>query len=653
MKTVHRPLYFAALSGLVIGAGLAIPLLVPIESVGGLQLSAADAAFASERGPGLGFFAHRPDVVIVTVDVSTVREMGNPTPTTDVALYRALLQQGAIVVGDPRAVSNPGDATALVRGLEGVNGAAGHVFRNIQLPASNPPTLTDAEKMDYVAADLTYTDAARDVNHTVRYYPMISWDADGHFDETLVLKLSRVALGTPLTANTLLLARNAGIAGVWFRLTLKASQITGALRAAVNVPPAPYPLGATRQIPWVDHPSVQESALVLPAAIWIKYRSAPGSAPDLPVYPHYSYVDALNGSLPAGALKGKLVLIDDIGNAFPVPTATRYETLGELDGQVLEEVMDGTYLQPESPLISVPAVLLLALVGSFAFGLGGLARAMGVTGAALVAFLAASTILYRGGIFPDIVLAPSALLTASAVSGGRRYVQETLERRRIYDLFGRYVPRTVVAELVRRPAERALALGGDKRELTVLFADVRGFTSFSDQLPPEEVLGELNGVLRSLVEAAFEEEGTVDKYIGDAVMVLFNAPLEQTDHAERAVKAAVKMQAALAGSRLSVGVGIHSGIAVVGNVGTAERLEYTAIGGTVNMAARLCESAGRSEIIISEELRGRLGDRIEAEVRAPILVKGIVRELVTYRVTGLRAPGSDHPSASGGLASSE
>jgi class 3 adenylate cyclase len=140
------------------------------------------------------------------------------------------------------------------------------------------------------------------------------------------------------------------------------------------------------------------------------------------------------------------------------------------------------------------------------------------------------------------------------------------------------------------------------------------------------------------VEAAFEEKGTVDKYIGDAVMVLFNAPLEQADHSERAVRTALKMQAALAGSPLSVGVGIHSGIAVVGNVGTAERLEYTAIGSTVNLAARLCESAAKGEIIVSEEVRARLGDRIEAEVRAPILVKGINRELVTYRVTGLSAP---------------
>jgi class 3 adenylate cyclase/CHASE2 domain-containing sensor protein len=634
----RRPQWFAALLGLLIGGALAIPLLVPIDSVSGLQLLAADEVFASEKGPQLGFFPHRLDIVIVTADVPTVTQMGNPTPATDVALYRALLEQGASVVGDPRPIANPNDATTIVRGLEQVPGAAGHVFRNIELPPSNPPTLTDAEKMNYVAADLTYTDAASDVNHTVRYYPLISWDADHHFDETLVLKMARVALGTPLTTNTLLAARNAGIAGVWFRLTISPSQITGALRAAVNVPPAPYPLGAGHQIPWVVHPSVQESALVLPAAIWIKYRSAPGTAADLPVYPHYSYVNALQGSLPPGALKGKVVLIDDIGSTYPVPTATRNETLAELDGQVLEEVLDGTYLQPESKLIAVPAVLLLALIGSLAFTLAGLARALGVMGAALVVYLGVSTILYRSGTFPDLVLAPAALLTASATSGGRRYVQETLERRRIYDLFGRYVPRTVVAELVRRPADRALALGGDKRELTVLFADVRGFTSFSEHLPPEEVLGQLNKVLRSLVEAAFEEQGTVDKYIGDAVMVLFNAPLEQTDHGERAVRTALKMQAALTDSQLSVGVGIHSGIAVVGNVGTAERLEYTAIGSTVNMAARLCESAGKGEIIISEDFRARFGDRIEAEVRASILVKGIDRELVTYKVTGLRAP---------------
>ncbi len=377
---------------------------------------------------------------------------------------------------------------------------------------------------------------------------------------------------------------------------------------------------------------------VSPAAIWIKYRSAPGAAADRPVYPHYSYVDVLQGRAPAGAFNGKVVLIDDVGSRFSVPTATRTETRAELDGQVLEEILDGTYLLPESSLVDVPVVLIAALIGSLALTLLGLGKALGVVGTALLAYIGLSVALYRTGTFPDLVLAPAALITAVTASGARRYLQETLERRRIYDLFGRYVPRSVVAELVQKPADRVLALGGDKRELTVLFADVRGFTTFSDTLPLEAVLSHLNGVLRLLVQAAFEESGTVDKYIGDAVMVLFNAPIRQADHCERAVRAALKMQLLLVGSQLSIGIGIHTGIAVVGNIGTAERLEYTAIGATVNLASRLCESAASGEIVISEEVREKLGDAATAEKRRPTLVKGIAREIVTYVVTALRAP---------------
>lgn len=633
-----RQAWIGGLVGLLIGVALAIPLLSPINAVSGLQLTAADALFASEKGPGLGFVAHRQDIVIVTDDVATSDAIGNPTATDDVNLYQTLLQQGAAVVGDPRPVTSPDYARQLINGLEQMPGAAGHVFRNIELPAVTPQTLTDSEKTNYVGADLTYTDAASDVNHSVRYYPLISVDSDQHFDETLVLKMARVALGTPLTSNALLVARNAGIVGVWARLTIKESAITGALRAAVDIPATPYPLGAGHQVPWVVHASTQLSTRVSPAAIWIKYRSAPGATPGNPAYPHYSYVDALQGRLPPGAVNGKLVLIDNSGSGFPVPTATREETWAELDGQVLEEVLDGAYLQPEAPLMAVLAVLLLGLIGSLAFALTSLAKAIGIAGATLLVYMGLGTVLYRTGTFPDLFLAPAALLTASTTSGGLRYFQETLERRRVFDLFGRYVPRTVVAELVRKPADRALALGGDRREVTVLFADVRGFTSFSDHLQPEEVLGELNKVFRSLVHAAFEEEGTVDKYIGDAVMVLFSAPLQQADHCERAVRTALKMQAATISGQLSVGVGIHCGIAVVGNVGTVERLEYTAIGSTVNVAARLCESAGKGEIVISEDVRDRLGERINTEKRPPILFKGIARELLTYQVTGLSSP---------------
>ena len=114
----------------------------------------------------------------------------------------------------------------------------------------------------------------------------------------------------------------------------------------------------------------------------------------------------------------------------------------------------------------------------------------------------------------------------------------------------------------------------------VMFADIRGFTSFSQYLPPEQVVQELNSLLEVMVKCTFDYEGTLDKFIGDAILVLFNAPLDQADHTERAVKTAIAIQKSLRdhASGLKVGIGVHSGPAVIGNIGTPQRMEFTAIG---------------------------------------------------------------------------
>jgi hypothetical protein len=112
---------------------------------------------------------------------------------------------------------------------------------------------------------------------------------------------------------------------------------------------------------------------------------------------------------------------------------------------------------------------------------------------------------------------------------------------REYFMFGRYVPRAVVNQLILQPELDALRLGGTKREVTVLFADIRGFTSFSEKMPPDQVVAELNSILKIMVECTFEHQGTLDKFIGDAILVLFNAPLDQTDHVQRAVRMAGRL----------------------------------------------------------------------------------------------------------------
>ena len=229
----------------------------------------------------------------------------------------------------------------------------------------------------------------------------------------------------------------------------------------------------------------------------------------------------------------------------------------------------------------------------------------------------------------DCAVAPAFGLLGGVLGGSYGSWLNVRSRQRVVDLFGRYVPRAVVSQLILKPELEALTLGGVKRDISVLFADIRGFTTFSEDLPPEEVLRELNALLKIMVECTFEYEGTLDKFIGDAILVLFNAPLDQPDHVQRAVKTAVRIQQSLKGhaSGLTVGIGVHQGEAVVGNIGSAQRMEYTAIGSTVNIASRLCDVAKSGEVVISSSVACELGGVFELQAMDPVKVKGIKQPL--------------------------
>ncbi len=406
---------------------------------------------------------------------------------------------------------------------------------------------------------------------------------------------------------------------MWARLGLAPSQVTGALKEAESVRPQPYRLGSGHAVTWIVHPSRDLPALISPAAVWINYRSEPGR------YPRYEGADVISGKVSARLLHDKVAIIDGSAALFDAPTSSRSITWAEADAQTLEEILDGAYMVPEG-LEALVGVLVLSLIGGIAFALVDPRRALGVAAVVLVAYVGVSVIAYRRGIFPDLVLAPAALGLSSVVSGITSQVQRAAERRRIFGLFGAHVPSRAAG----------LALRGSKREVTVLFADLRGVANLAWHGRPEDVLTQLNDLLHGLMQAATEEGATVHKYGSEVVMAIFNAPLGQPDHVERAIRAALKMQAAMATGSVAAGIGIHTGEAVVGAVGTPERLEYMAVGQTVDLAHGLSESAGRGEVVISEEMRLTLGDEIEAEARAPITIRGIGGGLSTYRVTGMR-----------------
>src|SRR5690606_14991124 len=206
----------------------------------------------------------------------------------------------------------------------------------------------------------------------------------------------------------------------------------------------------------------------------------------------------------------------------------------------------------------------------------------------------------------------------------------TETRRREAQIAGvrRYLPHEVV-DGIRSPDE--LKLGGTRQAITILFADVRGFSLISERMGPEKLVEILNRHLTIASDAIHEQQGVIDKFMGDAVMALYNTPLRpQADHALRAVRSAAALLADLYSyhrivppdERLRFGIGIHTGEAVVGNVGSPERLNYTAVGDAVNLAKRLQEIAKPNQIILSHETCQALGGQAEVRELAPLRLPG-------------------------------
>jgi class 3 adenylate cyclase/FixJ family two-component response regulator len=193
--------------------------------------------------------------------------------------------------------------------------------------------------------------------------------------------------------------------------------------------------------------------------------------------------------------------------------------------------------------------------------------------------------------------------------------------------FEQYVAPSVVERILQ--TKEALTLGGRRRELSILFADVRGFTTFSEQATPEDVVALLNEYFSIATDVVFSREGTLDKFQGDAVMAFFNAPEEQSDHVWRAVDAALALQRSIAernarigGAGLMFGIGVHVGEVIVGNIGTSKAMNYTAIGDAVNVTKRLQERAAPGQVLITAEVYERVREMVTAESVGELSVKG-------------------------------
>lgn len=268
-----------------------------------------------------------------------------------------------------------------------------------------------------------------------------------------------------------------------------------------------------------------------------------------------------------------------------------------------------------------------------------------------VGWLVAAFALFDRGYVLDIVWPTLVIFFAYAALLLERWLDVEAQRRQLRSAFSRYVSGSVVESILQNPDK--LKLGGDRRRMSVLFSDLRGFTSLSEGLTPEKLVEVLNTYLDEMTNIVFDEGGVLDKYIGDAVMAFWNAPFDQPDHAVRSVRCAVRMRDRLKamndegsfpkGIELKVGVGVNTGEMVVGNIGAETRYDYTVIGDSVNLASRtesLCKEYGVG-IIVTQNTAADLADSFHLRLLDQVAVKGKKEPIRLFEVLGLKGKVSE------------
>jgi adenylate cyclase len=375
------------------------------------------------------------------------------------------------------------------------------------------------------------------------------------------------------------------------------------------------------------------------------------------LYNRVSYADVLLSYLVQGTdrpppispdvFRDKVVLIGTSATGLFDLRATPFSAVTpgvEIHCHVLDNILAGRYLAVTpawfEPLVTLAVAALVALAAGVLHPLTGL----GVSSALLLAYVSGTAAAFSWARTWVEVVAPVMAGSFAYVGVAvYRYRIEQSEKRVIRGAMGRYLPAAVLEEILSNPEK--LKLGGERRTVTVLFSDVAGFTTLSDQLPPEEIAVLLNEYLTRMTECVFAQSGTLDKFIGDAIMAEFGAPIEQADHAARACRAAIEMRDALGELQkrwrrdgrpvLDCRIGIGTGDAIVGNMGSDQLFDYTAIGRIVNTAARLeplCKDFGATCLVSS----------VTAESAARFDGDLILREIALVRVKGTETPQSVH-----------
>jgi adenylate cyclase len=314
----------------------------------------------------------------------------------------------------------------------------------------------------------------------------------------------------------------------------------------------------------------------------------------------------------------------------------------QLHASMTDSILANRFIQPATNRSRIASVIITALTIGLLGAFLPFAAAAGASLAILGGWTFFAISAFKGGLWLNLVQ-PVAAGGASLFFGtAYQYFIEGREKRKVAKLFGRYVSKDVYAQLMSNPD--LAELGGKRREMSVLFSDIRGFTSVTERGDPEELVRQLNEYFSRMVDIVFKHKGTVDKFVGDMVMALFSAPLDDEDHAQHAVEAAIEMVEVLAElnkgwasrgmAQLDIGIGVNSGEMIAGNIGSSSIMSYTVIGDNVNLGARL-ESLNKdykTRIIISDATRTRLKTEFPLRPLGDVVVKGKSKAVQIFEI---------------------
>jgi adenylate cyclase len=564
----------------------------------GAQLRLVDALF-----PAIG-----PDdrIAVVAVDEESLDRIGQAWPwprSVHAALVRGLRDRGAALIGYDVTFAEPTEpdedralAEAVSEGTDVVL-AANAIFPAARL--QDPPRADDLDlpipELARAAALVAHANVIPDPDGVVRALPPVIESPDGTYVPSLSLGLYALA-----------------------------EELDGQL----TFRPDGWQIG-DRLIPTGR------------AHLMDVNFSAPAE------YPRYSAADVIEGEVPADAFEGKIVLVGATALGLG---DTRLTPLDKATGEpgvfvhanALNTMLTRAFLFPDGRAAVLLAVFVVAVLVALAVAFLRVWLSPVIVLGIGAAYVVVAFWRFDDGRVMNLVYPAMAIVVAFIAALGVRYFTEERERRRVTRVFGRYVAQDVVDEVLAAPEVALATLEGQSRTISVLFADLRGFTSASDGAEPEEVVGALNVYLDAMVRAVNEERGTIDKFMGDCVMAFWGAPRLTKDHAEQAARAGIKMldyiDEAVAAGRTSglevagCGVGIATGEAVVGNIGSSDRLDYTVVGDTVNTASRLCGVAGPGQIVVTEECAEELRDGFRIGDLPSLEVKGKARPLRVFQV---------------------